>query len=85
MYNTPAIYLGEFELRIHWLLMALCFLLTMGLAFFLNRKKGGKPAVVAVYGVLAAALYMIAPFVLFLIGLTDQTFHYRAKRSGHPD
>lgn len=56
MYNTPAIYLGEFELRIHWLLMALCFLLTMGLAFFLNRKKGLKPAVVAVYGVLAAAL-----------------------------
>ena len=56
MYNTPAIYLGEFELRIHWLLMALCFLLTMGLALFLNRKKGGKPAVVAVYGVLAAAL-----------------------------
>lgn len=56
MYNTPAIYLGEFELRIHWLLMALCFLLTMGLALFLNRKKGGKPAVAAVYGVLAAAL-----------------------------
>lgn len=56
MYNTPAIYLGDFELRIHWLLMALCFLLTMGLAVLLGRKRGLKPANVTVQGALAAAL-----------------------------
>ena len=28
-------------------------------------------------GVLAAALYVLAPFVLFVIGLADQTFHFR--------
>ena len=37
------------------------------------------------FGILAAALYVFVPFMLFLIGLTDQTFHYRIKRSGSPD
>ena len=44
-----------------------------------------KPERKTLYGVLTAILYMIAPFLLFLIGLTDQTFHYRVKRSAHPD
>lgn len=56
MYNMLVWYLGDFELPVHWVLTALCFLLTMGLALFLGKRKGSKPAVMAVYGVLAAAL-----------------------------
>lgn len=36
-------------------------------------------------GVLAAALYMMAPFVLFVIGLADQTFHFRNPQARKPD
>lgn len=48
---------------------------------FSNRHPERK----TLFGVLAAALYVMVPFMLFLIGLTDQTFHYRLKRSGSPD
>lgn len=34
------------------------------------------------WGVLTAALYAIAPLALFLIGLTDQAFHYRSRPFG---
>lgn len=36
-------------------------------------------------GVLAAAIYVLAPFVLFLIGLFDQTFHFRNPQARKPD
>jgi len=36
-------------------------------------------------GVLAAALYVMAPFVLFVIGLMDQTFHFRNPQAHKPD
>lgn len=36
-------------------------------------------------GVMAAALYVLAPFVLFLIGLADQTFHFRNPQAQKPD
>ena len=36
-------------------------------------------------GVLAAALYVMAPFVLFVIGLIDQTFHFRNPQAHKPD
>ena len=36
-------------------------------------------------GVLAAALYVIAPFVLFIVGLMDQTFHFRNPQAHKPD
>ena len=52
------------------------------LVFVLSAKH---PKYKILFGVLTAAAYVIAPFLLFLIGVTDQTFHYRVKRSGHPD
>lgn len=36
-------------------------------------------------GVLAAALFVMAPFVLFLIGLADQRFHFRNPQAHKPD
>lgn len=36
-------------------------------------------------GVLASALYVLAPFVLFLIGIADQTFHFRTPQAQKPD
>jgi len=36
-------------------------------------------------GVLAAAVYVMAPFVLFIIGLMDQTFHFRNPQAHKPD
>lgn len=43
------------------------------------------PRYKVLFGVVTAAVYVISPFVLFLIGVMDQTFHFRVKRSGHPD
>ena len=36
-------------------------------------------------GVLAAALYLIAPFVLLIVGLLDQSFHFRNPQAHKPD
>jgi len=36
-------------------------------------------------GLLAAAVYVMAPFVLFIIGLMDQTFHFRNPQAHKPD
>lgn len=36
-------------------------------------------------GILAAAVYVMAPFVLFLIGLADQSFHFRHPQAHKPD
>lgn len=36
-------------------------------------------------GILTAAVYVIAPMALFLIGVTDQIFHYRVKRVRESD
>ena len=36
-------------------------------------------------GVLTAAVYVMAPMALFLIGVTDQVFHYRTKRVRETD
>lgn len=36
-------------------------------------------------GVLAAFLYLFAPFALFLIGVMDSFLHFRTKRPGHPE
>lgn len=36
-------------------------------------------------GLLAAAMYVVAPFVLFLIGLFDQTFHFRNPQAHKPE
>ena len=36
-------------------------------------------------GVLAAVVYVMAPFVLFAIGLMDQSFHFRTPQAHKPD
>ena len=53
----------------------------VGAAVLVCVLTARHPKKKALFGVLAAAVYVIAPFVLFLIGLTDQTFHYRARHS----
>lgn len=57
----------------------------IGAAVFIWVFASKNPDRKTLFGVIAALLYVMAPFVLFLIGLTDQTFHYRSKPSGHPD
>ena len=57
----------------------------VGAAVIVGVFSSKNPERKRLYGLLAALLYMMAPFILFLIGLSDQTFHYRTKRSGHPD
>ena len=56
MYDIPVWYLGEFELPVHWLLMAACCLAALGLALLLRKKSGFTAANVCLYGVIAAAL-----------------------------
>lgn len=48
----------------------------------LSRRSPGRKAL---YGVLTAVLYAAAPLALFLIGVMDQSFHFRLQRSGQPD
>lgn len=55
-----------------------------GAAVVVGVFSAKHPQRKTLFGILAAALYVFAPFLLFLIGLTDQTFHYRVKRPGHP-
>lgn len=57
----------------------------VGAAVVVFMVSRSRPDRTTLSGILAAALYVMLPFMLFLIGLTDQTFHYRLKRSGSPD
>ena len=57
----------------------------VGAAVLVWLLSARYPKYKPLFGALAAAVYVISPFVLFLIGVTDQTFHYRIKRSGKPD
>lgn len=52
----------------------------VGAAVFVCVCTVRHPRRKTLFGVLAAALYVFAPFVLFLIGLTDQNFHYRVNQ-----
>ncbi|MBR6571006.1 MAG: hypothetical protein IKK75_11200 [Clostridia bacterium] len=36
-------------------------------------------------GVIAAALYVMAPFILLMIGIADQAFHFRTPQAQKPD
>ncbi len=56
MYDVPVWYLGELELPVHWLLLAVCSVAALLLAVVLGKKKGLRPAGMGLYGVLAAAL-----------------------------
>ena len=56
MYNKPVLYLGDMELPIHWILLALCCIGAALLMVLQGKKKGLKPAGVGLYAVLAAAL-----------------------------
>lgn len=59
------------------------YLLGASVLVFMYTKNDPDRRVLS--GVLAAALYVLAPFVLFLIGLADQTFHFRTHQAQKPD
>lgn len=56
MYNKPVLYLGDVELPIHWILLAICCIAAGALMVLQGKKKGLRPAGTALYAVLAAAL-----------------------------
>lgn len=58
-------------------------LLGAAVLVFLYTKNDPDRRIMA--GVLAAALYVIAPFVLLMIGLFDQSFHFRNPQAHKPD
>ena len=57
----------------------------VGAAVVVCVFSGKNPERKALFGALAAFMYVTAPFLLFLLGLMDQTFHFRTKRSARPD
>ena len=61
----------------------LFMLLGAAVMVFLYTKNDPERKTVA--GVLAAAMYLVAPFVLLLIGLADQSFHFRNPQARKPD
>lgn len=56
MYDIPVLYLGAIELPVHWVLTALCCLISLGAALVLRRRSGLTAAQICLYGTLAAAL-----------------------------
>ena len=88
---AAALFLLMSEGSVYQILGQMCFTTfetvytLIGAAVLVWVFSAKNPERKTVYGALAAALYLMLPFVLFLIGLTDQTFHYRSKPSGHPD
>lgn len=58
-------------------------LLGAAVLVFMSTKNDPDRRVLS--GVMAAALYVLAPFVLFMIGLADQTFHFRTPQAQKPD
>jgi len=56
-----------------------------GAAVVVGLFSRKNPQRKTLYGVLTAALYLVMPLVLFVVGVMDQTFHFRVKRSGQTD
>ena len=57
----------------------------LGAAVLVFMYTKNDPDRKTVAGVLAAAMYVVAPFVLLLIGLFDQTFHFRNPQAHKPE
>ncbi len=57
----------------------------LGAAILVFMYTKNDPDRKTIAGVLAAAVYVVAPFVLFLIGLFDQTFHFRNPQAHKPE
>lgn len=58
-------------------------LLGAAVLVFLYTKNDPDRRIVA--GILAAAMYVVAPFVLLLVGMFDQTFHFRNPQAHKPE
>lgn len=56
MNGIPAIELGGFTMTVYALLMAVGYVLILGMAAFLGKKRGLKPAGMCLYGLLAAVI-----------------------------
>jgi len=57
----------------------------LGAAVLVFMYTKNDPDRKTIAGVLAAAMYVVAPFVLLLIGLFDQTFHFRNPQAHKPE
>ena len=62
---------------------AMFMLLGAAVLVFIQTKRDPDRRVAG--GLLAAALYVIAPFVLLVIGMLDQTIHFRNPQARKPD
>lgn len=91
MMAMAALVLWMFDDSLSQILGQMCYstfetaFMLVGAAVLVCLLSAKHPKKKSLFGVLVAALYVIAPFLLFLIGLTDQTFHYRIKHSKSTD
>jgi len=59
------------------------YLLGAAVLVFMYTRNDPDRRVIS--GVIAAALYVMAPFILLLIGMADQAFHFRTPQAQKPD
>ena len=70
--------------QLYYTLFETTFML-VGAAVLVCVFTAKHPRYKTLFGILAAVVFLLSPFVLFLLGMMDQTFHFRVKRSGRPD
>lgn len=81
MIDTP---IAQTMGQLYYTLFETTFMM-VGAAVLVCVCTAKHPRYKTLFGILAAAIFLLSPFVLFLVGMMDQTFHFRVKRSGRPD